>query len=323
MNKNKEYAVFQRGQVWYINDNRKNIGSIQGKSRPYLVVSNNACNQSSPVIHMAPITSQEKNNQPTHVEFYDSQRRINQTILVEQVMPKSIPDILPVAEYRYSLSKDKMDEVDRALAVQFGIPYGGIDLSEFESIIDRIKGQKLAEIKAESDKLTAAKAKLFSSELMQAVGSIEVEKVPEELPKATINKPTSTPSQIEKFNTRLSKSNQLQHPTQLPSNNHKQNKWTAERKKEFLQDSTRMPKAKMLEKYHMTSNSYNTTLSKFRREYMMTSHESERFSKANQDAKEYLEFYDSHPVSEVVTKYHLHNNQEAVELAAKYRISVR
>lgn len=103
----KELSIFKRGQVWYINDNRKNIGSIQGKSRPYLVVSNDKCNANSPVIHMAPLTTQDKTSMPTHVQIYDPYRRINQVILCEQVMPKSVPDITPIAEYRYALTEEK------------------------------------------------------------------------------------------------------------------------------------------------------------------------------------------------------------------------
>lgn len=317
----KDLQVFKRGQVWYVNDNRKNIGSIQGKSRPYLVVSNDKCNTSSPVIHMAPITTQDKTDLPTHVTIYDPYRRNTQTILVEQTMPKSVPDISPIAEYRYSLTEEKMIEVDKALAVQFGIQYGGVSMDDFEVLLDMLKDQKIAQIRAEADKLNTARASAYVDKLMEAVDSIKVEPTID-APKETSDQATPTTpkvtSQIDKFNRRLQKAAQMKE-----SNIDKKprNKWTIERKKEFLADvdNPDMSKEAILEKYHIASSTYNATVYRFKGE-LSTLKEDELPSES--EAEKFLSDYDSKPISEVVAIYNLPNNKAAVELASKYRIQL-
>lgn len=118
----KDVSVYLRGQVWFIYEEEVNEqkGSIQDKSRPCLIVSNNNCNMYSPVIHVAPITSQEKYNYPTHVSYLDM---INQksTILCEQIVPKSVPHISKRSRYMYTLSSDIMEKVDRAILSQFDL----------------------------------------------------------------------------------------------------------------------------------------------------------------------------------------------------------
>lgn len=346
----KEVSIFKRGQVWYINDNRRNVGSIQGRSRPYLVVSNDKCNANSPVIHMAPITTQEKNNQPTHVTFYSPQTRSIQTVLAEQTMPKSVPDITPIAEYRYTLSEEKMTEVDKALAVQFGIPYGGVSMDDFEELLDMIKEKKLAEIRAEAQKLTSDRVNAYTDRLLEAVDQIqvtapspepEVVKKEEKLEQPTIEEtpknyapkaPQHRPvhmSQVDKFNARMQKSNALQGkstapvstptPTEEPDAP-KRNRWTIERKRQFVADAENpnLTKKQVMDKYGMASTTYATTLSRFRRELKQES-TNEEVAKGDSEAEKFLADYDSKPISEVMKLYQLPDKKAAVERAAFYR----
>lgn len=328
----KDLQVFKRGQVWYVNDNRKNIGHIQGKSRPYLVVSNDKCNTNSPVIHMAPITTQDKTDMPTHVTIYDPYRRNTQTILVEQTMPKSVPDISPIAEYRYTLTEEKMIEVDKALAVQFGIQYGGVSMDDFEELLDMIKEQKIAQIRAEAEKINNARASAYVDKMMEAVDSIKVE------PAASTNEtkieqttPTQRPSahmsQVDKFNLRLQKSAQLngtapqQHETPTKS----RNRWTDERKREFLEDvdNPDLDKSTIMKKYGISGSTYNVNVCKFRKELGYSKHIStNRTNISNQEAEKFLADYDTKPISEVVAIYNLPDKKAAVELASKYRIQL-
>lgn len=119
----KAFRKASRGQVWFLVDPdcpREYDGSLQGKNRPWLIVSNDLCNQNSPVLTAVPLTSQNKTHMPTHVHFNDGKG--DQTILCEQI--RSIPDRLLFnggSYYKYTLSQDVMQEVDNALAAQLNI----------------------------------------------------------------------------------------------------------------------------------------------------------------------------------------------------------
>lgn len=112
-----------RGQVWFLIDPylpREYDGSVQGKNRPWLIVSNDVCNQTSPVLTAVPLTTQTKNNLPVHVEFNDG--KLTQIILCEQV--RTISESLlhnSGSYYKYTLSPEIMQEVDNALAIQLNI----------------------------------------------------------------------------------------------------------------------------------------------------------------------------------------------------------
>lgn len=163
---------FQRGQVWYVDDNYIAQGSIQGKSRPYLVVSNDACNRFSPVIHMAPLTTQsKKESQPTHVKIFNPRTQKDNWVLCEQAMPKSVPHIKDVSDYWFTLSKETMDEVNKALAIQFALKSFGVDVSDFETMLDMIVEQKIAQIQDATQSLLDARMSRYVDGLMNRVAN--------------------------------------------------------------------------------------------------------------------------------------------------------
>lgn len=100
--------------------NNQYDGSIQGKSRPYLIVSNDACNESSPVITVVPFTSKDKKYLPTHV--YVNLYGHKQTILCEQVRAFNKKNLESNGSYFISKIPDYiMKKVDRCLAIQLGL----------------------------------------------------------------------------------------------------------------------------------------------------------------------------------------------------------
>ena len=116
----KPISKVRRGQVWFLVDPKGDYdGSIQGKNRPVVVVSNNSCNENSPVIHVVPITTANKNSLPTHVKFNDG--KFEQTILCEQLKPVKESLFYDRSYYKYSLSDDTMQMVDEAIANQLGL----------------------------------------------------------------------------------------------------------------------------------------------------------------------------------------------------------
>lgn len=76
----------KRGQIYYA-DLRPVIGSEQGGIRPCLIIQNNTGNLRSQTVIIAAMTTQSKNNLPTHVNVSseDYCLDINTTILLEQI----------------------------------------------------------------------------------------------------------------------------------------------------------------------------------------------------------------------------------------------
>lgn len=118
-NKNNSNDVFET-QNQSQSQNSQYDGSIQGKSRPYLIVSNDACNESSPIITVVPFTSKDKKYLPTHV--YVNLYGHKQTILCEQVRAFNKKNLESNGSYFISKIPDYiMKKVDRCLAIQLGL----------------------------------------------------------------------------------------------------------------------------------------------------------------------------------------------------------
>lgn len=335
----KELQTFKRGQVWYIDDKMKYQGSIQGKSRPYLVVSNDKCNSYSSVIHMAPITSQDKSDLPTHVGYFDHQKKIPQVVLLEQTMPKSIPDISPVAEYKYSLSEDKMKEVDRALATQFALPYSGVSLEDLEEVIFLMKEKAMEEVRAEANKITEDRVRLYVDKILDGITTParEVPTVAEEVVKSEVTKRPQ--SQIEKFNQRYSKStnppsqstSEVPVPVPIASGKRAYRKWSMNDKANFIKDYKELGVQGTAEKYGLAITTVRSTYLRFKAQVDHTSnnsdHEDDPEYKSGpvgrmQYMAKFVEDYDKLQLSDFMEKYHLNDRAAVIERVAAYRIEL-
>lgn len=106
-----------RGDIIFIKDLNTAIGSEQHGGRPAIVVSNDKCNEHSPVIEVVYLTTaQKKSRQPTHVEVSESRRP--STALCEAVY--SI-DKRRLAKLIGMASRNTMEKIDRALLISLGI----------------------------------------------------------------------------------------------------------------------------------------------------------------------------------------------------------
>lgn len=106
----------KRGQVWWYKPARGQHGSIQGGPRPVIIVSNNKCNQHSPILLVVPCTASIKKDLPTHVIF-SLDNRIN-VAMTEQAGPIAVDELV---NFRCTLTDEVMKKVDRALFVAFGL----------------------------------------------------------------------------------------------------------------------------------------------------------------------------------------------------------
>lgn len=106
----------KRGQVWYYVPTVTPTGHIQRGPRPVIIVSNNQCNDNSPVLLAVPCTTQIKKNFPTHVMFIMN-KQVN-IAMTEQAGPINVDELTNMV---YTLEDYIMDRVDEALKISFGL----------------------------------------------------------------------------------------------------------------------------------------------------------------------------------------------------------
>ena len=110
----------KRGDIFYA-DLSPVVGSEQGGTRPVLIVQNDMGNRHSPTVIAAAITSQmNKAKLPTHIELVgqDCGLTKDSIVLLEQIRTL---DKRRLREHMGRLDDALMDEVDRAIAVSFGL----------------------------------------------------------------------------------------------------------------------------------------------------------------------------------------------------------
>lgn len=109
--------MVHRGEVYWMNIT-SNVEHINHGTRPVLIVSNDKCNEHSPVIHVVPLTTANKRPFPLHVECYIKGRR--NTILCESILPVNAADI-DENEFVCKLPDWIMEKVSSAMMEQIGI----------------------------------------------------------------------------------------------------------------------------------------------------------------------------------------------------------
>lgn len=90
--------------------------SIQGGTRPVIIVSNNMCNQHSPVVSIVPLTSKSKKRLPTHVNLWGFGLATDSTALCEQIT--SVDKHLITKSIGHISSEVVQSLIDRALRIQ-------------------------------------------------------------------------------------------------------------------------------------------------------------------------------------------------------------
>ena len=106
----------KRGQVWWWNCYDHDRQHIQEGARPVVIVSNNTCNQMSPVVTVLPLTTSVKRPYPQQVPvIYDHHVSI---ALGDQIT--SVPTS-ELQRYVCTLCDFQMEQIDKAIAVQLGL----------------------------------------------------------------------------------------------------------------------------------------------------------------------------------------------------------
>lgn len=113
--------AIRRGDLFYADLNPV-VGSEQGGIRPVLVIQNDVGNHFSPTVVAAAITSRKaKNSLPTHI-LLENVPGLAPTSLLLLEQLRAI-DRKRLRGYIGRISKEKMLEVDAALAISIGIGY--------------------------------------------------------------------------------------------------------------------------------------------------------------------------------------------------------
>lgn len=113
--------AIRRGDLFYADLNPV-VGSEQGGIRPVLVIQNDVGNHFSPTVVAAAITSRKaKNSLPTHILLENAPGLAPTSLLLLEQL-RTI-DRKRLRGYIGRISKEKMLEVDAALAISIGIGY--------------------------------------------------------------------------------------------------------------------------------------------------------------------------------------------------------
>lgn len=152
----KWYQKLKRGDVWWVALSSEHGDGISGssverKSRPYLIVSNDIGNKNAPVVTTVPITTRDSDDYPMHVYFRNEEQSRNQVILCEQLVTLSVKLFDKHQSYfMYSLDAELMDKVDRALSIQLGLNVKPVELQDLERLVNALTEAKLEELKKQA-----------------------------------------------------------------------------------------------------------------------------------------------------------------------------
>lgn len=147
----------KRGQIYYIESNHQEIGSEQRASRPAVIVSNDKNNENSTTVEVVYMTTQPKNDLPTHVFIRSSLRP--STVLCEQIYSVSTERL---DTYIGELTDRELQELDIALSISLGLDWmqsktsrGGYQPEDLETM-----QQQLTETEAKLAAVTAELAEM-------------------------------------------------------------------------------------------------------------------------------------------------------------------
>lgn len=138
----------KRGQIYYIESNHQEIGSEQRAGRPAVIVSNNKNNENSTTVEVVYMTTQPKNDLPTHVFIRSSLRP--STVLCEQIYSVSTERL---GTYIGELTDRELQELDIALSISLGLDW--MQPEDLEAM-----QQQLTETEAKLAAVTAELAEL-------------------------------------------------------------------------------------------------------------------------------------------------------------------
>lgn len=116
----------KRGEIYYISRRgAQTVGAELMKSRPAVIVSNNALNETAEVVEVVYLSTSPKKDLPTHVCLHAT--GVPSTALCEQIDHVSLR---LVGDYCGTCTEEEMAAIDQALLRSLGIAEPALDIKE-------------------------------------------------------------------------------------------------------------------------------------------------------------------------------------------------
>lgn len=135
----------KRGEIYYISRGGYNTGSEQQADRPGVIVSNDKNNKNSQTLEVVYLTTQPKNELPTHCTIRSTGRV--STVLCEQIHTVAVERI---GKYIGVCTAQEMQNIDIGLMISIGLGDGGGRQRTKQLSLIRKKRKKAEEKKTET-----------------------------------------------------------------------------------------------------------------------------------------------------------------------------
>ena len=288
----KTYSRVKKGMVFWFDlsevyqtqsqykgfNNKIYSSHIQMGNRPYMVLSSEDSNSYYPVCTVAPITTdRSKPKLSTHVTYYYEGKL--QTILLEQI---TTVDMMALGDYVCCVSDEVLEKVEMALKEQFSIRTSvmysdevtGNTLKYLEEVVSNIIQQKSEDMNKSRQQINhkdledtalqlgqmiedlfAIKNRVSSPNTVSESPQVTLEQTVEDKGEKDVEKDTEiTPEKLKSFiNKRTTKN------IRGKKKKRTYNRWTYERRKQFLEDYSNMTIEQMSEKYKISKSSVTRT----------------------------------------------------------------
>ena len=185
----KESNIAARGQVFYYNPiwgiygkdrepktTYQNNGSLEFKTRPYLVISTDKGNFSSTTCNVIPITTRDEAVIPSQVKFIFNGR--SQVILTEQITTCNLRDL---GEYCYTVSEEILAKVQKGMYIQFGLNLRTpeVTMEELTAKLEAVVDKVIENTKKKAQSVTIPQDTLDNLALKLGAAVEDLVKVPE------------------------------------------------------------------------------------------------------------------------------------------------
>lgn len=163
--------VVRRGDVFWCEFDMHH-GAEQFGTHPVIVVSNDKCNDVSPIITVVSLSSRKKKKMPTHAIV---RTPITSVAMCEQIYTV---DKSRLGSFMCHLTDDEMRWVDKCIKAQLGILDGSIDKPNFENdnAVEAISSEIMRHIsmlEGSKNRYSGSDAKAYYEGALQAVTQLK------------------------------------------------------------------------------------------------------------------------------------------------------
>lgn len=155
-------TTIERGDIWYIESIHNEECSEQKAGRPAIVVSNDTGNKNGPIIEIVYLTTQPKNDMPTHVTIRSSTKP--SVALCEQITTVAKSRL---GDFVGKCTDDEMANIEIACAISLGIDMGVKPKAKVKEVIKEVPvptdSSELIMVRAERDTYKAMYERLLDT----------------------------------------------------------------------------------------------------------------------------------------------------------------